>query len=209
MSNDARHPMQTSSSAEVQARLAASREAIYRYLNGEPDADDYADDDQTSTEDTHPQVDAGSESQDELSRGGMPLNRSEGSRSERRERRSPRSVTNPSGLLQTLLAAWWHDHPARSGVAVADAALAGYARKKPLQLLALAAGAGAALVLFKPWRLVSGSALLLGLLRSTNVGSIANSVAITAAQSFREQQAMQARKSAAERERQRRTRRQQ
>ena len=41
-----------------------------------------------------------------------------------------------------------------------------YAHDKPLQLLGIAAGAGAAAVLVKPWRLVSVTGLALALFKS-------------------------------------------
>ena len=46
-----------------------------------------------------------------------------------------------------------------------------YARDKPLQLLGIAAGSGAAAVLVKPWRLVSVTGLAVAVLRSTKLSS--------------------------------------
>jgi hypothetical protein len=47
--------------------------------------------------------------------------------------------------------------------------LGNYAREKPLQLLGIAAVAGAAAVAFKPWRLVSLGSVLLAALKSSEI----------------------------------------
>ena len=46
-----------------------------------------------------------------------------------------------------------------------------YARDKPVQLLGIAAGVGAAAVLVKPWRLVSVTGLAIAVLKSTKLSS--------------------------------------
>lgn len=89
-----------------------------------------------------------------------------------------------SSLVQSGLTSWWHDHPARAGACLLKSATEEYARKKPMQVVTIAAVAGAATVLFKPWRLVSATALLLSLLRTSNFTGIATSVLATAAQSM-------------------------
>ena len=89
-----------------------------------------------------------------------------------------------SSLVQSGLSSWWHDHPARAGACLLKSATEEYARRKPMQVVAIAAVAGAATVLFKPWRLVSTTALLLSLFRTSNFTGIATSVLATAAQSI-------------------------
>ena len=89
-----------------------------------------------------------------------------------------------SSLVQSGLTSWWHDHPARAGACLLKSATEEYARKKPMQVVTIAAVAGAATVLFKPWRLVSATALLLSLFRTSNFTGIATSVLATAAQSM-------------------------
>lgn len=89
-----------------------------------------------------------------------------------------------SSLVQSGLSSWWHDHPARAGACLLKSATEEYARRKPMQVVAIAAMAGAATVVFKPWRLVSTTALLLSLFRTSNFTGIATSVLATAAQSM-------------------------
>lgn len=63
--------------------------------------------------------------------------------------------------------AWWQHHPAQVAIQIGRPLLNSYAREKPLQLLGIAAGVGAAAVLVKPWRLVSATGLAAALLKST------------------------------------------
>lgn len=93
-----------------------------------------------------------------------------------------------SSLVAAGLSSWWHDHPARAGASLLKSATEEYARKKPLQVVTIAVVAGAAVVLFKPWRLVSATALTLSLLRSSNFTGMATSVLEKAAQSMQSSQ---------------------
>lgn len=93
-----------------------------------------------------------------------------------------------SSLVEAGLASWWHDHPARAGAMLVKSATEDYARQRPMQVVAVAAIAGAAFVLFKPWRLVSTSALALTLFRSSNFTGIATSVLDSAAKSMQPMQ---------------------
>lgn len=93
-----------------------------------------------------------------------------------------------SSLLEAGLLSWWHDHPARAGACLLKSATEEYARKKPLQVVTIAAVAGAAVVLLKPWRLVSTTALMLSLFRSSNFTGMATSMLETAAQSMQTSQ---------------------
>lgn len=65
--------------------------------------------------------------------------------------------------------AWWRHHPVQMAVDIGRPFLNNYARDKPVQLLGMAAAAGAALVLVKPWRLVSITGLALAAIKSTNL----------------------------------------
>lgn len=89
-----------------------------------------------------------------------------------------------SSLLKAALASWWHDHPARAGAHLLRSTTEDYARRRPLQVVTIAAVAGAAVVLLKPWRLVSVTALMLSLVRSSNFTGMATSVLESAAQSM-------------------------
>ena len=119
-------------------------------------------------------------------------NNSESSASVRTQpRRNGESEKAPgfswSSLLESGLASWWHGHPARAGAHLLRSATEDYARRKPLQVVAVAAIAGAAVVLLKPWRLISATALMLSLVRSSNFTGIATSVLETAAQSMQKE----------------------
>ena len=65
---------------------------------------------------------------------------------------------------------WWRHHPAHMALEVATGVakpiLSKYAEEKPLQLLGTAAVIGAAVVLVRPWRLVSITGLLLATVKS-------------------------------------------
>lgn len=89
-----------------------------------------------------------------------------------------------SSLVEAALTSWWHDHPARAGAMLVKSATEDLTRQKPLQVVTVAAIAGAAFVLFKPWRWVSTSALALTLFRSSNFTGIATSVLDSAAKSM-------------------------
>ena len=67
--------------------------------------------------------------------------------------------------------AWWQHHPVQIAVDIGRPFLTNYARDKPIQLLAIAAGVGAAAVLVKPWRLVSVTGLAVAAFKSTKISS--------------------------------------
>ena len=67
---------------------------------------------------------------------------------------------------------WWHRHPAQLALDVAKPVLGKYAEEKPYQLLGIAAVAGAAVVLTRPWRLVSLTGLAVTALKSSHVSGL-------------------------------------
>lgn len=75
-------------------------------------------------------------------------------------------------LAQHALRAWWQHHPANLVVDIVRPVLSQYAEKKPVRLLAIAAGIGAVLVLLKPWRMVTPSGFLLGTLKSSGLSNM-------------------------------------
>lgn len=79
------------------------------------------------------------------------------------------------GLWRTLrrtAKAWWRSHPAHLAVEVGEPLLGKYAEANPIKLLAISALLGGAVVLAKPWRLISVTGLLIAALRSTQVSSL-------------------------------------
>jgi hypothetical protein len=75
--------------------------------------------------------------------------------------------------LQHTASAWWHSHPAHLALEVAEPLFDKYARAHPTKVLTMAAATGAALVLIKPWRLISVTGLLVAAARSTQVSALA------------------------------------
>lgn len=67
---------------------------------------------------------------------------------------------------------WWRRHPANAVVQLARPVLGRYARQKPAKLVAIAAGAGALIVLLKPWRLLSVTALMAAALKTSDVADM-------------------------------------
>ena len=72
-------------------------------------------------------------------------------------------------LVKQAVASWWQYHPAHIAVEAGRPYLTAYASNKPLQMLGIATGVGALLVLVKPWRLVSLTGLAVTAFQSSNL----------------------------------------
>jgi hypothetical protein len=81
-----------------------------------------------------------------------------------------------TSLAGAGLSAWWDNHPLKAGVSMVANSAEQYARQKPLQAISIAAAAGAAVVLFRPWRLISTTALVATVLKSSNLVGVAASM---------------------------------
>lgn len=79
-------------------------------------------------------------------------------------------------LLKRGLKSWWYHHPANLAIDIAKPIVGGYARAHPYKLLAIAAAAGAASVVLKPWRLISMGGLALAAFKSADLTNIAMSM---------------------------------
>lgn len=73
------------------------------------------------------------------------------------------------GILKHAVGSWWRHHPVSVAFHLARPAIGKYAEEKPLQLLGLAAVAGAAAVVLRPWRLVSLGGVLVAALKSSEL----------------------------------------
>ena len=93
------------------------------------------------------------------------------------------------GLVKAGAAIWWRDHPLHLGATVLRPVLSDFVRRKPVATLATAAAAGAALVLFRPWRIASVTALAMSLVRSSNLPVMAASLVATVAENLKKEQA--------------------
>jgi len=76
------------------------------------------------------------------------------------------------GRMAHALKVWWRYHPASVAVELTTPLVRGYARRKPVQLLAVAFGAGALLTLARPWKLISVGTLLVALLKSSQLSHL-------------------------------------
>jgi hypothetical protein len=85
--------------------------------------------------------------------------------------------TMPSGggwfaHLSHAMKVWWRYHPAHMAVELATPLMRGYARRKPMQLLGIAFGAGALLTFARPWKLISVGTLVLAILKSSQLSHL-------------------------------------
>ncbi|GAA4341712.1 hypothetical protein GCM10023165_22700 [Variovorax defluvii] len=71
-----------------------------------------------------------------------------------------------------IVARWWRRHPANAATQLARPLLERYAREKPAKLVAAAAGTGALLVLIRPWRLLSVTAVVAALLKTSDIADL-------------------------------------
>lgn len=76
------------------------------------------------------------------------------------------------GHMRHAVRTWWRYHPAHMAVELATPLMRGYARRRPVQLLAISAGLGAALTLARPWRLISLTTLVVALLKSSQLSHL-------------------------------------
>jgi hypothetical protein len=67
---------------------------------------------------------------------------------------------------------WWRNHPAKAGLDLVKPALSNYAARKPIQFLAIAAGAGAVFVVARLWRLIPVTGLAMALIKSSSLSSV-------------------------------------
>lgn len=72
-------------------------------------------------------------------------------------------------LVKHALQIWWERHPASMAVELSRPILNDYAKSHPFQLLGISAGTGAAIVVLRPWRLLSVGALLGAALKSSGL----------------------------------------
>ena len=76
------------------------------------------------------------------------------------------------GHMRHAVRTWWRYHPAHMAVDLASPMMRSYARRRPVQLLAISLAAGAALTLARPWRVISITTLIVALLKSSQLSSL-------------------------------------
>ncbi|MDB5829654.1 MAG: hypothetical protein JWQ73_3874 [Variovorax sp.] len=77
---------------------------------------------------------------------------------------------------------WWRRHPANTVGQLAQPLLEHYAREQPFKLVAIATAAGAVLVLVKPWRLLSVTAVLAAIMKTSDIADVVNTLMQTRAE---------------------------
>lgn len=139
-----------------QQRLAISRRALVRQLNGSDGAQREARESEDDLEYAHHDIP------------GAPV----------REASSPQRGRGSlwSSVARGVVQRWWRRHPAHAAGQLARPLLEHYARTEPAKLMAVAAATGAALVLVKPWRLLSVTAVLAAVLKTSDVADIVNTL---------------------------------
>lgn len=78
-------------------------------------------------------------------------------------------------LVKQVGLSWWRAHPANLALDVAKPMMQNYAAERPFRLLGIAAGAGVAVMVLRPWRLISLGGLALALIRSTELTGVVQS----------------------------------
>ena len=127
-----------------QQRLAISRRALLRQLHGDHPAE------------TLPPPD-GYEDHDEDGYG---------------YQHQPAGQVGWTSVARRLGERWWRRHPANAVGQLAKPLLKRYAREQPFKVLGAAAGIGAAVVLIKPWRLLSITAVLAAVLKTSDIADL-------------------------------------
>ena len=75
-------------------------------------------------------------------------------------------------VARNVVRRWWRRHPANAAGQLALPLLERYARKEPAKLMAAAAATGALIVLVKPWRLLSITALIAAVLKTSDMADM-------------------------------------
>ncbi|MDQ0568700.1 hypothetical protein QFZ42_000534 [Variovorax paradoxus] len=144
------------SSLTPQERLALSRRALVRQLNGEEEEPrDSARGRRSAAGEAYAETYA-SDSAD--------------------EKASPRRGHQWTSMARSMTERWWRRHPAHAAGQLARPLLEHYARKEPAKLMAIAAATGAAIVLIRPWRLLSFTAVLAAVLKTSDVADVVNTL---------------------------------
>jgi hypothetical protein len=77
-----------------------------------------------------------------------------------------------ASMGRSVVRRWWRRHPANAVGQLARPLLDRYAREEPAKLVGAAAATGALIVLVKPWRLLSITAVLAAILKTSDVADL-------------------------------------
>jgi hypothetical protein len=81
------------------------------------------------------------------------------------------AALNVLGKVKYAARMWWHRHPASAAVELAHPLLNDYASVHPFRLLGISVAAGAAVVIVRPWRMISASTLLVAAVKSSGLSN--------------------------------------
>jgi hypothetical protein len=81
------------------------------------------------------------------------------------------SMNNVLDKVKYAARMWWHRHPASAAVELASPLLSDYAKAHPFKLLGISVAAGAAVVVARPWRMISASTLLIAAVKSSGLSN--------------------------------------
>jgi hypothetical protein len=81
---------------------------------------------------------------------------------------------------------WWRHHPFQLAVEMTRPMLQSYLRRKPFTVLGISAAVGVALVVTRPWRVISVTTLLIAVVKSSQLTGAVMS-ALTSAQDWQPQ----------------------
>lgn len=77
-----------------------------------------------------------------------------------------------TSMARKVATRWWRRHPANAAGQLARPLLERYAKQQPVKLVATAAVAGALIVLLRPWRLLSVTAVVAAVMKSSDVADM-------------------------------------
>jgi hypothetical protein len=77
-----------------------------------------------------------------------------------------------AAMARNVVQRWWQRHPANAAGQLARPLIERYAREQPVKLIAAAAGTGALIVLIRPWRLLSITAVLAAVLKTSDLADL-------------------------------------
>lgn len=84
-------------------------------------------------------------------------------------RQSSRRRSGWFGGVTSAARTWWRHHPAQLAVEMVTPALQSYTRRRPFQVLGISAAVGAAVVVTRPWRLISLTTVLIAVVKSSQL----------------------------------------
>lgn len=102
--------------------------------------------------------------------------------------KSDRPASRSSGfawasILRNVVRRWWQRHPANAVTQVALPVLDRYTTQRPFKAVGVAAAAGALIVFVRPWRLLSVTAVLAAVLKTSDVADMVTTLMQTKSRS--------------------------